>query len=250
MSPDSSRAGGPDRKKLSPFSVETVWAQLGRPVELEHAPATRILTDQLRRIGTYTETQHPDLDSIGKAVSMARQFFAVPLYHRIAEQAMFGPKPHERSESVEETKRLVPELNKKLKEVADKIEAHTAASGYVEITRFENGWMYLTQGPRFETAYRLYLAPHLRYLPLAFYELARFVSPRTTYQMKTFAAGGLQAVEVMRSDKIIMYASKESFPDLLAAVERLVREHPEAFKGKTPPGGGVCSPAEGGEYYG
>lgn len=158
---------------------------------------------------------------------------------------MFGPMPHERSERVEDAKALLPKLDATLAEVTKRLEEFAPKRGSIKVIPFENGWMYFTQGSRGKTDYRIYLAPHLRFLPFVFYELARLVPAQIAYQMKTFAAGGLRAEDMMRGDKVIVYASEESFAALLEIVEKITQEHPEIFAGKNPPGGGIYSPREG-----
>lgn len=229
----------------SPFAPSEVLSHLVRPQAVKDLPATVSLERQLRRIAAHVAEHRPRLSEAEEALCIAHQFLEVSIHNRTSQQAMFGPKPHEREESPEELARVLPETKRRGEDVFTRLRERVLQGRPATLDRFVDGWMYLTQGKPGKTAYRIYLAPKLPFAAGIFAEIARDVPASVAYQMKTLSPALTRPEEFGRGDKIVIYPSEETLPTLLKVVEAVCKRHPTVFEGRLPPGGGVYCPCDG-----
>lgn len=229
------------------FSPSEVLTHLTRPQSLETLPATTSLERQLKRIVVHVQAHATEkrLSDIEGSLCVARQFYDVSVHNRISQQRIFGPKAHERSDSVEDLQKNMPIAQERGRQAFNFLKKQVLNDRKAEIDLDVDGWMYLTQGDPGKTFYRIYLAPKLPYVAGVFTELAQTIPATVGYQMKTISPVLDRPEEFGRGDKIVLYPTREDLPALLKAVERVYQRHPEVFEGQLPPGGGIYTPAEG-----
>lgn len=239
------RRNNPEFGIPSAFSTSEVLTHLTRPQELRDLPATVSLERQLGRVVAYVEGRQPPFNPIDASVAIAKQFLDVSTNNRISQQPMFGPRSHERSESLAELEELLPIVKERGKKAYEYLHENVLPGRKATLDSWVDGWMYLTQGDPGKTEYRIYLAPKLAFAAGIFTEIAKMIPASVAYQMKMLSPDLDYTGDFARGDKIVLYPTQETLSILLKAVEDVYKRHESVFEGQLPPGGGVYCPAEG-----
>lgn len=226
-------------KKESKFDGAIIRRELEKPKRPGELPAVDILVGQLDKNQADILKKAPGATRQQVALSLSQRFLNQSLYQRISEQALFGPKDFER---FDDPNKLAPLLPAMKKDLADAEQTILTERPTAKIIR-ENGWLYVDQGKQ-KTDYRIYLSPDPTKVGKVFSDLALTIPESAKYQMKTFD-DPTHAVEMSRTDKIIVYCPESDFDVILGAVGSVYQQNQESFQGRLTPGGGTISPAEG-----
>jgi hypothetical protein len=225
------------QETLDPAAIRR---HLEEGIQVRELPAIAILASQLDRSYRYIRQSEPDMSTIGAIHTLVTLFNSRGFYQRISEQAIFGPREYERTENLAQLEGDMPRIQKGIT-AAEKNILEQRSQMWSER---ENGWLYMNQGRRGKTVYRIYLSPQALSIGDVFEAIALEIPESVGYQMKTFDSPG-NAHEVARLDKIIVYCSEGSFDPIMAAVGRVHTQYRDAFKGRYGPGGGAMVPLEG-----
>jgi len=233
------------QKEQVVLDTEEIRRQLESGVALDKLPAIKILGLQIdknyqdiyKKVAKVAQEMRP-LNNLDIAYSLAVRFLKPSLYQRISEQP-FGLKDFERFDNPNDLASLMPQILEELGQAR-----RTIAQKRPEVKFSEyDGWLYLKQGHKGETAYRIYLSPKPIAIGRVFSDLAMEIPGNIGYQMKTFDHPSRQ--EATRIDKIIVYCSEDNFDAILGAVGRVYERHRDDFQGRLGPGGGAVELSEG-----
>jgi hypothetical protein len=231
----------PKRKEQIILDVEKIKNKLEERTSLSKLPAIKILEYQLDKNYQNILKKAPKARDLDIAYSLAVRFTkGISLYQRISEQGIAGPKDFERFDDPEALVSKMPQVCAKLLQAEKDIGRMRPAVKFHE----DNGWLYLDQGRRGKTAYRIYLSPEPTAIGKVFSDLATEIPSGVNYQMKTFDQPN-KAQEVTRIDKIIVYCSKDNFGTILEAVGRVYEQNQGVFQSRLGPGGGTIMPLKG-----
>ncbi len=200
-------------------------------IPLEKTPAADVLAFQMERNFEQAKKENPRATLSFLASIVVSRLKDIGMYQRLSCQGMFGPKSFERLETYEDMKLRVPIIAANIKKAEDKIKADKT-----NIVQQQSGWFYVTRNKRGDTAYRIYLALNPENVGEIFWDIAKSVPRDLSFQMKTTDLNNV--IELVRNDKIILYASEESADRLFATVRAVQARHQSAFRGRIfPPGG-------------
>ncbi len=223
------------------LNAEKIRQDLERGVSLSELPAINILEHQIDANHQYILNKASQARRQDIAYSLAARLTrGVSLYQRISEQAVFGPKDFKRFDKSDVLAPLMPQIRAELAQAQQTITQKRPVVRFSE----DNGWLYLHQGHKEETVYRIYLSPKPIATGKVFSDLATEIPDNVGYQMKTFDRPD-RPQDVARLDKIIVYCSEDNFDTILGAVGRVYEQHMDDFQGRLGPGGGTVTPLEG-----
>lgn len=229
------------------LNVAEIIRQLENEPPLPELPAVEILSFQIDKNYQDILEKAPRARPKDIAYSLAMRFklsvgsvfLKGSLYQRISEQVL-GLKDFERFDNPDVLAPLMPQIRAELARAEQTITQKRPEAKLWE----DNSWLYLEQGRRGKTAYRIYLSPKPTAIGKVFSDLATEIPRDVGYQMKTFYQPDTPQ-EAGRLDKIVIYCSEDNFDPILKAVGRVYENHMDDFRGRIAPGGGTVTPLEG-----